>query len=350
LVQFVKFTFKFNRCYFIVLIFSLPSLAGKETQISEYRAQVISYSLEEISKETIKLDGPPKFENFNEVSKELYTNVKTLGDGQDSKTYRAISTIDRPDIGLKQGDALVVRAARITTNQEQSSEQMTLINFARLERLRNIEAPITHFFPSFYGAYLAVGETKYFGRQELSHVEMEGADDTFANEFNCGRNSNWQRPKKQISDCQVFEFCLGEWAGAYFAGVGSFDAKPDNWAVKKSDYKRTYIIEGKSYVVPASEAMPKRIDVGGAGNSPKADKPRLKNSYSCSLSAYAVSAGSAGCKVSSKAEEFLRKLYTKREESIFSVFEQFYNESTCKTAAESDTTEKNVTFSWPVIE
>lgn len=91
------------------------------------------------------------------------------------------------------------------------------------------------------------------------------------------------------------------------------------------------------------------LDVGGAGSFPKADMPGLKNSYSCSLKTY-TRGGSAGCDVSSKANEFLTKLDTKRKESIFSVFEQFYNESTCKTAAESDTTEKNVTFSWPVIE
>lgn len=338
-----------NVIILIILVLPNQSYAGKDVPITEYRQQLISYPLDKISKEIITLESLPQFTTFAEVMSELYVDVKSIGDGQDSMVYIGKSMINRPDVGLKQGDPLVIRAARINTSQEKSSEQMSLINFARLERLRDQKSPITHFFPAFYGAYNAIGETKYFGRQNLSHIEMESADNNFAKEYNCGRDYNYRVEKKLVSDCAVFEFCIGEWAGAYFAGVGSSDAKPDNWAIKKVDYNRNYIIEGKEYTVAASEPSPRRIDVGGAGSFIKANNPDLKQSYTCSLEKYtSASAVSAACKISSAAEKFLKDISQKRTTSIFSVFDEFYSTSQCSSIKAGS--EPTVIFTWPTIE
>jgi len=324
-------------------------------QIDEFRTLLLNPKT--IITEDI-LNKVPKFGDFDTVAPKLYQDLEIKGEGQDARVWVGKSIVDRPNVGIVQGQTIAIRGARIGAGQEKSSALGTLKSFVKAQNiLRNPAFPITEFFPTFYGTYEANGKTKYSSTQPLNFQEMEAIDNTLANLCKI-EDEPGTYPKtilkdwwvmldemEPISDCVVFEFCLGEWAGAYFAQIGSNDAKTENAGVKKVDYSRSYQIQGRKYIIPKTELMPKRIDIGGTGTY---SGPPPLNSYSCSLKKIVstVAQRSDPCKITQTAENFMKELAQKREGSIFEVFDSFYEKMSCKAQKED---EQNHNFVWPEI-
>lgn len=334
-----------------ILTLSFTTFAESfKDQISQFRERLLSMPIDTfvmpIDKTYPLTLMAPKLGPFPSVIPELYNlPITLLGSGQDSAVFLATSSIDRSEIGLKAGDKLAVRAARIETSQERSSAERTLRNFYRAQTtLRNPSNPIVDFFPYFFGSYETSQQgkyvTKYHNDGRANVQEMEAVDNTIQAHYQCN-STGYPTEKPIIPDEVVFEFCLGEWAGVYFANIGSGDAKTENWGVKNVDHARIYRIGDKEFALPKG-MVPMRIDIGGAGDfsltfNPNdngdanvrfgADNPRP--TYICSLS-QKTSKFSYGrsCRISQEANKFMEDLRSLKETEgdVFNVFQKFYDQ------------------------
>lgn len=276
----------------------------------------------------------------HQISQLYKGNLDKIKNGQDAQVSKAVSKIDRPDVGIVQDQLIAVRGTRFATVQEFSSNSATLLNFARASVLRDPANPITEFFPTFYGSYKANGSSgAYHPVQLLSFQEMELASSDFEDAYS---KMDRQYRKPLVPDSLVFEFCLGEWAGAYFSKIGSYDAKAVNFGVKRNiGYSRTYKIEGKEFII-SSDVMPKRLDVGGAGTVSEYAYARMKKGFSCSIP-------NANYNLSWDATKFLSNLGGGKNETFLDAFEAFY-QSSQELKDGAKVRDENRVFAWPALQ
>jgi len=330
----------------IIFFQTANSWAQYYEQIDEFRREVLQpyYVVDEDI-----LYKVPHFDSFTEVSTELYDELKVVSSGAEAQVWVGRSKVDRPNVGLKEGQPLAIRGTSIDKNRSLGGWKAalaTITTFIKAQKiLRNPNTrqvpTITEFFPIFYGTYQALGKIPDLKEQQLNFQEMEYVDETFKK---YGRNLYGQLSPYQIADSVVFEYCLGEWAGGYFANIGKYDFKNENYGLKKIDYSRTYKINGKEFIISFNE-MPKRLDVGGTGSWSDASQERrqisMKKFFSCSVRDLG--------NLSDAARKFVRILNDHdKTGSILDTFDSFYKESS-ELQEGAKKTINNRIFNWPQI-
>lgn len=334
---------------FILLALTTASAlrADLADKIEKYRQELLKIDNPQIK--DIDLEKAPDLGFFEDLTAgQLYQSAKNIGSGIEAIVYMAPSAMERADVDIKKGQQIVVRVVPIFKNQSNRNESnlWSFRNFIRAEKLR--KDAISEFFPRFYGGFRAKFESMPDWPFHMFQ-EMEPIDATLAAQFNCGESMDKEKDVVPMSDCFVLEFCLGEWAGAYFGDIGSEDAKAENAGVKKVNHSRSYSIQGKEYIFPKTQLSPKRIDIGGAGEAEGEKNEKHLRSYACSLQEFTSTSSSNGsCQTQNSAQEFLTALKTNKEEgkSVFDIFADFYDQAKC---GESGKNENHESFKWPKI-
>lgn len=313
--------------------------------------------------ELVKLyENAPHLGNFKDTVTQLYlkqegsvykrfklpeeTYLTRLGGGQDSIAYKVSSARDRTETGVKKGQVLALRVAANETELEKESVIATLRNFSRVQYLNK---HCINFYPEFFGEFkVFLHEWPHITheRRPLSTVvhcqEMELIDGmTMMDFYRLPKNPSWvsfDPSRKMISDTVVFELVLGEWASAYFAGVGNDDSKGANFMITNCPYARRYVIEGHSFYINDT-SMPKRIDVGGAGYCKESPEILIRSFTSAIRDLVSL-------RVSPAAEQFLADIKNPNSGSVIEAFAKFY----AKFGGSQDNREQVREYIWPKID
>lgn len=264
-------------------------------------------------------------------------DFKTLSsNGQDAVVYSVHLAADRPNARIPSGRAIALRVAKNGDKYDRDSAAITIKKFAQVQELN---AKYIKFYPEFYGAYLAKADIKYQRYVPAMCQEMELMDGTIASHFNVGNDYNWRRPSPKIPDHFIFEWCLGEWASAYFAGVGSSDNKMENFGVLNEPTARRYIIEGHEFVLPPG-LMPKRLDLGGTGVF-SGTRQSLNSSFMCSASR------ASNGELSAESKQFLNSLSLRNKGTTIEKFAAFYDQFKGNIALDGGVQETR--YEWPEL-
>lgn len=171
---------------------------------------------------------------------------KALSRGQDAQVFQVTLAHDRPLCQLKSGHKIALRMASFNDEYSRKSAAITLRHFNFLQEMNEL---YIKFYPGFYGAYLATGKDRYSSIVSVQCQEMELMEGTIAARFNVGNDYNWRLGRHEIPDAFIFEWCLGEWASAYFASLRNEDNKMENFGVLTEPSARVYKIEMNSRIV-----------------------------------------------------------------------------------------------------
>ena len=144
-----------------------------------------------------------------------------------------------------------------------------------------------------------------------------------------------------ISDYIIFEYALGEWAGAYFGDLSTLDNKNENFGLKTMTQPRKYVIEGRVFEIHSS-SMVMRLDVGGTGRySLLYGAENILERFTCTLSER------VGLTMSASAKKFTCNLRSGVEgKSVIDIFADFYDEMNKEEEMEGEA----LVYEWPPID
>lgn len=252
------------------------------TKIASNAAQEIFRALKRVNvKESplLTYSDLPDFSRSPGILFSLWEKSSFIGGGDEARVYELKSRIDRPEIGIKQGQSLAVR---ISERKKDSNlmmgvkEGMTIKYFTMKlsDSLAQLNDEIASFFPRHYGFYFGPAIEKkssivFKSEHKKDYVNLYEEMEYFPEDLYLS------------TDSEFFEFCYGQWAGAVIAGVNTTsDNKAKNYRGIHADYYRIYHLGDNSYLFPPS-IIPKRIDLDSIW--PLSAEQKNKFYYKCEL-------------------------------------------------------------------
>lgn len=262
----------------------------------------------------------------------LYASIKTVAKGQDAQVYCCI----------RDNVKMACRFASCATQQQEASLLNTLRNMTHGMHV----GKFIPFYPKLLGAYKTKSNVGYHGKVDAYVQEMEFADlGTLDKKFKHINNMMYEFQKKiqlpVMSDYIVFEFALGEWAGAYFGDLSIVDNKDENFGLKIMAQPRKYVIEGRVFEIHSS-CMIMRLDVGGTGrHSLLCNNQNILERFTCTLSCR------AGYELSAAAKSFIRNLSSGVQgKSVIDIFADFYAVMDKEEVMQSEA----LLYEWPILD
>lgn len=261
----------------------------------------------------------------------LYSSMEYIGKGQSALVYHC----SRNNLEM---------ACRFAACSNKQQEKMLLNTLQNMTHGTHVDKFIP-FYPKLLGAYKTEALVKY--DEEVAYVqEMEYANlGTFERKF---QHINYMLYESLnnvklpvISDYIIFEYALGEWAGAYFGDLSTLDNKNENFGLKTMTQPRKYVIEGRVFEIHSS-SMVMRLDVGGTGRySLLYGAENILERFTCTLSER------VGLTMSASAKKFTCNLRSGVEgKSVIDIFADFYDEMNKEEEMEGEA----LVYEWPPID